>query len=84
MEVSDRERVLPFSTMSELEATVGGSGRPETTIKLKIGQSLLCKAKIVVRLSSFDHVVCIAIVQLKLRSSRRRMNFGTAVTATWW
>ena len=43
------ERVLAFSTMSELETTVGGSGRPETTIKLKIGQSSL---QIVARLSS--------------------------------
>lgn len=70
MEVSDLERVLVLSAMSELETTIGGSGRPETTIKLKIGQSLLCKLQLVVRLNSFDiksvvYTLCACAVEAK-------------------
>ena len=58
-----------FSAMSELEtSSIGGSGRPETTIKLKIGQSLLCTLQLVVRLTSFDNLLytlCACAVEAK-------------------
>jgi hypothetical protein len=83
VEVSDRERVVTFSMMSELETTVGGSGRPETTIKLKIGQSLVCNDTASRSCDKLSAVLCVRM-QLKLRSFQRRTNFDTAVTATWW